>query len=76
MVVVDIECSPLAPCSNITFISFDVATVNDTPAKLICQNVMNERGLSCKSDDDHDVDTKDMASYGILQAPCNETGMD
>jgi len=43
--LVDVECSPAAPCPNITFKNIDIATAGGAAPRFICQNVINERGL-------------------------------
>ncbi|KAH7912878.1 pectin lyase fold/virulence factor [Hygrophoropsis aurantiaca] len=43
--IVDLACSPAAPCPNMSFSGIDVAPPAGQAAKYICQNVINEIGL-------------------------------
>lgn len=43
--MVDIECSPAAPCPGMRFSEFNVAPPASTTAKFICVNVVSEEGL-------------------------------
>lgn len=46
LTVVDIECSPVSGCRNITFRDFDVTIPDNQTATLICKNVDGLSGLN------------------------------
>lgn len=45
VLVVDIECSPAAPCPGIGFSKFDVEPPSGSVSRFICSNVLSEEGL-------------------------------
>ena len=45
--VVDIECSPAAPCPNMRFENFNVQTPAGSTAAYKCVNVVNVSGVPC-----------------------------
>ena len=45
--VVDIECSPAAPCTDLKFSDIDVAVPSDQDAEFACANVASVAGLAC-----------------------------
>ena len=45
--VVDLECSPAAPCTDLTFEQINVAVPSDQDAEFVCANVASVAGLAC-----------------------------
>jgi len=43
---VDIECSPAAPCPNLSFQNISVATPSGLAAAYNCYNVVSQEGLT------------------------------
>lgn len=73
MIVVDIECSPVAGCKNIAFQNYDVAIPANQSARLICQNVDGISGLNGSYITFRVRQFRGLTSSSST-APCNATG--